>query len=61
MTPNALRLTVGIIFLMHAIIVLCMHLYVVEEKAASLGFGVLGRPVTADGVSEKRRINRNTI
>jgi len=33
----------------------------VEEKAASLGFGVLGRPVTADGVSEKQRINRNTI
>jgi len=35
--------------------------HVVEEKAASLGFGVLGRPVTADGVSEKWRINRNTI
>ena len=31
----------------------------VEEKATSLGSGVLGHPVTADGVSEKRRINRN--
>jgi len=32
-----------------------------EEKAASLGVGYLGHPVTADGVSEKQRINRNTI
>jgi len=35
--------------------------YGVEEKAASLGVGYLGHPVTADGVSEKQRINRNTI
>jgi len=34
---------------------------VVEEKAASLGVEYLGHPVTADGVSEKWRINRNAI
>jgi len=33
----------------------------VEEEAASLRVGYLGHPVTADGVSEKWRINRNTI
>jgi len=42
MTPNTLRVIVGIMILMHVILVLCMHLYTCVPVATTLsGFGSL--------------------